>query len=181
MDLTVVTVSVLILMGFGIGTVSGIVGIGGGVLVIPLLMFFFGMSQQKANGTSLAMLLPPIGIFAVLAYSKAGNINWAFAGLLAFGFTSGAYVGAWIVNRGLINQNAMRITFALFLVYVGASLLFRAGGHARAALETSLMVVGFSMTYVIMRILGRKFMRAPSWGETFRGKLRHAIPYDYQI
>ena len=181
MGLSATTIVVLLLMGFGIGTVSGVVGIGGGILVIPLLMFFFGFTQQKANGTSLAMLLPPIGILAVVMYAKAGNINWAFAGLLAVGFTAGAYVGGWMVNRGLLNATAMRITFALFLAYVAAALLFRSGGHARAALETSLMVGGFAATYFVMRLLGRKWMRTPSWGDMYRDKLRHAVPYDYEI
>ena len=181
MNFTLLTVFLLVLMGVGIGTVSGIVGIGGGILVIPLLMFFFGFTQQKANGTSLAMLLPPIGVLAVLTYAKAGNVNWAVAGLLAAGFTAGAYVGAWMVNRGMVNASAMRITFALFLAYVSASLLFRPGGHARAALETSLMVGGFAATYVVMRLLGRKWMRKPSWGNVYRGKLTQVAPYDYEI
>src|SRR5689334_18824349 len=70
------TVLILLLIGLAIGTISGMVGIGGGVLVMPVLMFFFGFAQAKANGTSLAMLLPPIGIFAVLAYWRTDNIDW---------------------------------------------------------------------------------------------------------
>ena len=76
------TLIALIGLGLGIGTVSGMIGIGGGVLVIPMLVFFFGFSQERATGTSLAMLLPPIGVFAVIAYAKAGNISWTTAGIL---------------------------------------------------------------------------------------------------
>ena len=97
--MTPTTALTLIFVGFAIGTFSGMVGIGGGILVIPVLMFYFGFSQARANGTSLAMLLPPIGIFAVLAYWRAGNIDWATAGLLAVGFACGAYVGARLVPR----------------------------------------------------------------------------------
>jgi uncharacterized protein len=172
---------VLILMGFGIGTLSGMVGIGGGLLIIPLLMSFFAFSQQKATGTSLAMLLPPIGIFAVMAYSKTGNIDWGFAGLLALGFTFGGYAGAWLVNKGLIHPTALRIALALFLVYVAFNMLFRTGGRARSALESLLMVIGFAGVYVAMRLLGRKWMKTPCWGETYRSKLRHTVTVDYEI
>ena len=84
------TLLLILLIGLLIGVVSGMVGIGGGVLVIPALMFGFGFSQARANGTSLAMLLPPIGAFAVMSYWRAGNVDWRFAGLLAVGLTAGA-------------------------------------------------------------------------------------------
>jgi hypothetical protein len=171
----------LLFIGLVIGIVSGMVGIGGGVLVIPLLMFFFGFSQAKANGTSLAMLLPPIGIFAVVTYWKAGNVDWRFALLLAFGFAVGAYVGAAIVNHGWINPTALRIGFALLLVYCAARLLFRHGGQARAALETSLMVAAFAVTYLTMRLLGRHWKRAPDWGMIYRAKRDDSVGYDYEI
>src|ERR1700761_6295767 len=87
-------------VGVAIGTASGLVGIGGGTLVIPVLMVGFGFTQAQANGTSLAMLLPPIGLFAVMAYARAGNVNWSFAALLAIGFAAGAALGGVAVNRG---------------------------------------------------------------------------------
>ena len=171
----------LFLLGLLIGTLSGMVGIGGGLLVIPLLMFFFAFSQPKATGTSLAMLLPPIGIFAVMAYSKAGNIDWRFAGLLALGFTFGGYAGTWLVNKGLIHPTALRISLALFLVYVAANMLFRSGGRARSALETLVVMVGFALAYVLMRLLGRRLMRTPCWGQTYQSRLRHGLALDYEI
>ena len=180
MEFNFISVVLLVVIGLGIGAISGMVGIGGGVLVIPALMILFSFSQPKANGTSLAMMLPPIGILAVINYARAGNVNWAVAGLLALGFFFGAHVGAWMVNRGWIHPTAMRLTFALFLIYVAGSLLFRTGGRARAALETSLMVAGFAVTYTLMRLLGRKWMKTPSWGETYRAKLRYG-PWDYEI
>ena len=80
--MTATTVALVLLVALVIGTISGMVGIGGGVLVIPVLMFGFGFSQAKANGTSMAMLLPPIGVFAVLSYWRAGNIDFRFAAVL---------------------------------------------------------------------------------------------------
>ena len=171
----------LLLIGLGIGIISGMVGIGGGVLIIPLLMFFFGFSQARANGTSLAMLLPPIGIFAVITYWNAGNVDWRFALLLALGFAVGAYVGGMMVNRGLINPTALRVGFALLLIYCAARLLFRPGGQARAALETSLMVAAFAMTYLAMRLLGRRWKRSPDWGAIYRSKRDDSVGYDYEI
>src|SRR3954470_22828598 len=98
--MTVATALLLIGIGLAIGTLSGMVGIGGGILVIPVLMFFFGFPQARANGARRAMLPPPIGIFAVLAYWRAGNVDWPCAALLALGFAAGAYVGARVVNGG---------------------------------------------------------------------------------
>src|SRR6187455_1310068 len=99
LEITSSTAIALLLLGTLVGVVGGMIGIGGGILVIPLLMFFFGFTQQKANGTSLAMLLPPIGLLAVIRYYQAGNIDIKVALLLACGFAGGAYLGAWIVNR----------------------------------------------------------------------------------
>ena len=171
----------LFILGFLIGTLSGTVGIGGGVLVIPLLMFFFAFSQEKATGTSLAMLLPPIGMFAVLAYSKTGNIDWRFAGLLALGFTFGGYAGAWLVNKGLIHPTALRVGLALFLIYVAGNMLFRSGGRARAAAESLLLVTGCALAYAAMRLLGREWMKTPRLGETYRNKMQHAAAVDFEI
>src|SRR4051794_28517023 len=139
------------------------VGIGGGVLVIPALMFLFAFSQAKANGTSLAMLLPPIGIFAVLTYSRAGNIDWPVAMLLAAGFACGAYFGAKLVNSGQIPESTIRILFSVLLLYVAARVLFRADGRALAALKTSVLMLSFLVTYTVMRLLGRKWAKAPYW------------------
>ncbi len=175
------TITLLLLIGLAIGTVSGMVGIGGGVLVIPVLMFAFKFTQEQANGTSLAMLLPPIGIFAVLAYSKAENINWPYAMLLAVGFAAGAYLGAKLVNSGWIHPRALRFTFALLLVYCAERILFRPGGSARAALETSLLVIGFATTYAVFRLAGRPSKASPNWAAVYRGKRKEPQNFDYEI
>lgn len=181
MGMSLATAAVLVLVGVGIGAFSGMVGIGGGILVIPVLMFFFGFSQAKANGTSLAMMLPPIGVFAVAAYWRADNIDWRYAALLAAGFAAGAYLGARALNEGWINPVALRVTFAMLLVYCAARLLFRAGEPARAALETSLLMLAFAATYVTLRLLGRRWRRAPDWGAIYREKQRQPYEFDYEI
>ena len=181
MSISLATAAVLLLAGLAIGAFSGMVGIGGGILVIPVLMFFFGFSQARANGTSLAMMLPPIGVFAVAAYWRAGNVDWRYAALLAAGFAVGAYAGARALNGGWINPAALRVAFALLLVYCAGRLLFRSGEPARAALETSLLILSFAATYVVLRLLGRRWRRAPDWGAIYRERQRQPYEFDYEI
>src|SRR5687768_7893067 len=83
----------LLAFGMAIGTVSGLLGIGGGILLIPGLMLLFGHSQQEAQGTSLAAMIPPIGLFAALVYYRAGHVQLPVAGMIALGFAVGAYFG----------------------------------------------------------------------------------------
>src|SRR4051812_13081127 len=87
----------LFLFGVAIGIVSGMLGIGGGVLLVPGLMLLFGFTQQQAQGTSLAVLIPPIGIFAALVYYRHGDVNLPQVGFIALGFVVGALLGALLV------------------------------------------------------------------------------------
>jgi uncharacterized protein len=84
----------LLLLGLAAGVLSGLIGIGGGIIVIPALVLFFHFSQHQAQGTTLAMLLPPIGLFAAWAYWRAGFVDIKAAALLALGFVLGGYLGA---------------------------------------------------------------------------------------
>ena len=76
------------------GAIAGMFGIGGGVFVIPAMVYIFGFSQKTATGTSLAMLLPPIGILAFLQFYKSGYVNIAAAVLLVAGFLAGSWLSA---------------------------------------------------------------------------------------
>lgn len=176
------TIVILLLVGLAIGVISGMVGIGGGVLVIPVLMFLFGFTQAQANGTSLAMLLPPIGIFAVMAYWRSGNVRLDFALVLAVGFAIGAYAGARVVNGGWINPTGLRVIFAMLLLYIAGRILFRPGGRAGAALETCLLMASFGVTYVVMRLLGRKWKSVPpSWATVYQSKQKEPFENDFEI
>lgn len=102
-----------LMVGVGIGVISGLVGIGGGALLIPILVYFYGMSQHKAQGTSLATLLLPIGFFAYWEYQKAGNVDLKLAILLALGFAAGAYFGGrW---AQVLPETTLRRGFAILL------------------------------------------------------------------
>jgi uncharacterized membrane protein YfcA len=156
------------------------VGIGGGILVIPILMIGFGFSQAKANGTSMAMLLPPIGLFAVTSYWRAGNIDLAYAMLLAIGFAGGAHIGAVAVNAGRVNPSTLRATFAALLLYVVWRMLFRPGGHGRAAIEAALVLVGFGSSYLLLR-LGRKIGNKTERLSGSVKSIEMTDSYDYEI
>lgn len=111
-----------ILIGVIVGAVSGVVGIGGGILFIPALTWFFGMSQSKAQGTSLGALLAPVGILAFLEYYRRGNADLRIALLLAAGFVVGGYFGA--VGAQHISELWLRRIFSIVLVLVGVRMFF---------------------------------------------------------
>jgi uncharacterized membrane protein YfcA len=181
MPITLPVAISLLAIGLGIGALSGMVGIGGGVIVIPILMFFFGFSQKQANGTSIAMLLPPIGVFAALSYYRAGHVNISFACLLAGGFALGAYVGAEVVNRSIVSPTTLRILFAVLLIYIAARILFRPGGRAAVALQTS-AVAGTIVLYTTMRLLAAHLQGQPTrWGAYYRKRQREPFENDYEI
>src|SRR3954469_2758104 len=102
-----------LVIGVVVGIVSGIVGVGGGVMVVPILVYGFSMSQKMAQGTSLAMLLPPIGVLAVLQYYRAGEVDMKMALLLAAGFAVGAYFGGGWAQH--LSNVALRRAFAVTL------------------------------------------------------------------
>lgn len=183
--MSAMTILGLVVLGVLIGALSGMVGIGGGILIIPALMILFKFSQPMANGTSLAMMLPPIGIFAVIAYYRAGNVNVPYAFWLACGFIAGAYIGAKLINSGKIHPTALRVAFACLLLYVCFRILFRPGGEARAAIQVTILIFAFIGTWLFFKLLGRHHYReaTPDWGAIYRSKVKHGPPIgmDYEI
>jgi uncharacterized membrane protein YfcA len=110
-----------LLLGVVIGIISGLIGIGGGAFLIPALIYFYGMSQIKAQGTSIATLLLPIGAFAFWTYYKAGHVNIKVALLVAAGFAVGGWVGgAWAQH---LSPLILRRSFAALLILLAAKLL----------------------------------------------------------
>ena len=107
-------------LGLVIGVISGMVGIGGGAFLIPALIFFYGMSQKTAQGTSIATLLLPIGIFAFWTYYKAGHVNLNLAVLIAVGFAVGGWFGGLWAQH--LSDVALRRGFALLLVVLAIKL-----------------------------------------------------------
>jgi uncharacterized membrane protein YfcA len=113
---------IILLVGLIVGLVSGVVGIGGGVLFVPALIWLLGMDQHKAQGTSLAALLAPVGVFAFYEYYRKGNADLRVGLLLAAGFLVGGYFGA--VGAQHIPEVWLRRIFAVTLVAIGARMFF---------------------------------------------------------
>ena len=110
-----------IVLGLMVGVLSGIVGIGGGILIVPGLVYLFHMSQHKAQGTSLAALLAPIGALAFWEYYKAGNVDLKAGLLIALGFLVGGYFGGLWAQH--LPEVALRRVFGTLLAIIGIRLL----------------------------------------------------------
>ncbi|HTY35768.1 MAG TPA: sulfite exporter TauE/SafE family protein [Bacteroidota bacterium] len=110
-----------ILLGLVAGALSGLIGIGGGIIIVPALVFLFGMTQHHAQGTTLALLIPPIGLLAALTYYKAGYVDVRVAVLIAIGFFAGSYLGAKI-STGVTDAALGRI-FGVALILIGIKMV----------------------------------------------------------
>jgi uncharacterized membrane protein YfcA len=112
----------MLLVGLVVGLFSGVVGIGGGILFVPALVWLVGMDQHRAQGTSLGALLAPVGLFAFLEYYHSGHADVRIAALLGLGFLIGGYFGA--VGAQHIPDLWLRRIFALTLIVVGGRMFF---------------------------------------------------------
>jgi len=111
-----------VLLGMAVGILSGVIGIGGGILIVPLLVYAFHMTQHKAQGTSLGALLLPIGLFAFWEYYRAGNVDVRAAIAIAVGFLVGGYFGgAWAQH---LSDLALRRGFAVVLILIAVKMLW---------------------------------------------------------
>jgi hypothetical protein len=108
---------IFMIIGLLSGVLAGIFGIGGGVLIVPALIYFAGFSQKMAIGTSLAVLLPPIGIAAVLEYYRNGNVDFRAALIIASMAIIGGWIGAHSVTH--IDSHMLKIMFGVFLIIIG--------------------------------------------------------------
>lgn len=102
---------------------SGIIGIGGGILFIPALVYIFKFSQQQAQGTTLALMVPPIGILAAWSYYQKGFVDLKTAGMIAIGFFVGGLIGASFATD--LNSDILRKIFAVVMVAIGITMFFR--------------------------------------------------------
>ncbi|MCS7015510.1 MAG: sulfite exporter TauE/SafE family protein [Gemmatales bacterium] len=129
-----------LLIGLLSGILSGLFGIGGGILLIPALVYWFGYTQHEAQGTTLAVLIPPIGLFAALEYYRRGHMRLGAVPWLIIGLMVGAYLGAVLAPR--IPETWMRRMFGLLLCYVGVEFLLTGLSESRfwpAAAVTGLL------------------------------------------
>lgn len=114
----------LLLIGLAAGLLSGVFGIGGGVIIVPALVYVLHYSMHKATGTSLAVLLPPIGLMAVLEYYRHGHVDLRAAVIIAVAAMAGAGLGAVAANR--MSGPVLRLLFGIFVTGMGLYLIFGA-------------------------------------------------------
>ncbi len=119
-----------LLTGLVAGIAAGFFGIGGGLIIVPALVFFAGFSQHKATGTSLAILLPPLGIGAVWEYAKKGNVDWQAAIIIGALLALGAWAGGHYANK--VNEAPLKLAFGLFAVVMGSYTMWTAVSKMRS-------------------------------------------------
>ncbi len=112
---------IFVLLGVVVGTLAGLLGIGGAIFVVPILVYVFGWEQHLAQGTTLAMLIPPIGILAAWKYYQAGNIDFKVAGLLCIGFVVGGYAGGYLANQ--IPSEMLRRLFGVAMLLIAIKMI----------------------------------------------------------
>jgi len=116
----------ILLVGLGAGVLSGLFGIGGGIVIVPALVMIFGLAQQTAQGTTLALLSIPVSLVAALNYTKAGLIDWKIAVILAVGFVIGGYFGSKIAVN--LDATIMKKMFAVLMILLAAKMLLEKKG-----------------------------------------------------
>ena len=120
-DMTNQTILILVIIGLFAGIISGFVGVGGGVVIVPALVFFLGLTQHQAQGTSLFILLMPVGILAVMNYSKTANINWNYGLIIALTFVIGGYFGSKLSLK--LSPSVVKLVFGLIMAFVSIKLI----------------------------------------------------------
>ena len=122
MKFNMTTIAILISIGLVAGMLGGMIGLGGGIIIIPALILLLKTDQLTAQGTSIAIMLPPIGLFAAYNYYKAGYINIKYAIVIAAAFMVGGFVGSSIALK--ISTDLMRKIFSLLLVAIALKMFF---------------------------------------------------------
>ena len=116
------TIMILLLIGIGAGMLSGLVGVGGGIIIVPALVFFLGFSQKMAQGTSLGILLLPVGILGVIQFYKQGYISLNAVWIISLSFLLGSYLGSKIALS--VSQETAKRIFAILMILIAVKLLF---------------------------------------------------------
>jgi uncharacterized protein len=116
------TMLIVILVGIAAGIMGGLVGVGGGIIIVPALVYLLGVSQKTAQGTSLALIMLPVGVLGVLQYYKQGHVDFKVVGLLAIGFFLGSFLGSKIALS--LPQATVKKIFAVLMILIAVKMLF---------------------------------------------------------
>lgn len=121
MDFSVILI--LVAIGLTAGILSGFVGVGGGIVIVPCLIYFLGLTQFQAQGTSLALMLPPIGILAFMNYYKAGNVDVPYAIVISIAFIIGGYLGSkWALK---LPEAKVKLIFGIIMLYAATRMIYK--------------------------------------------------------
>lgn len=110
-------------IGIAAGILAGMVGVGGGIIIVPALVYFFGMDQHMAQGTSLAVLLPPTGLFAFIQYYRAGHVDVKIAALIIVGLLIGGWLGGGWAQQ--VSGPVLRKGFAVLMAGAAVKMFFQ--------------------------------------------------------
>lgn len=115
------TILILVAIGLIAGIMSGFVGIGGGVVIVPALVYFLGLTQHQAQGTSLFVLVLPVVFLATMNYWKTDNVNWKFGLIIASTFIIGGFIGSKLALK--LSPGLVKLIFGLIMAYVSVRLV----------------------------------------------------------
>ena len=115
------TIMYLSLIGLMAGVLSGFVGVGGGIIIVPALVFLLGTTQHEAQGTSLFVLSMPVVFFGLMQYWKSGNVNWKFGLVIALAFLFGAWIGSKLSLK--MSPSWVKLIFGILTAYVSFRLI----------------------------------------------------------
>ena len=120
--MSIYTIVILVLIGLVAGAMSGFIGIGGGVVMVPALVYIMGLTQHEAQGTSLILMLPPIGILAVMNYYRAGQVNIGYGIVIAIAFVIGGYFGSKLALK--LSPSVVKLIFGVLMLYISFKMIF---------------------------------------------------------
>ena len=139
---------VLVPVGVLVGIFAGLMGLGGGTLMIPIMVLLLGLNQTTAHGTSLAVMVFPVTLPAVIRYYQKGNLNLPVAAWIALGAIGGSYLGAIIANA--VNSETLKLIFGFVLIYAASYTIFAKGNIPRAMLISAGMVLIALLAFLLL-------------------------------
>ncbi len=116
------TIIILVIIGLAAGIMGGMVGVGGGIIIVPALVYFLAFSQHEAQGTSLGLIVLPVALLGVINYYRKGYVDVKAVGFIAIGFVVGSYLGSKFSLS--LPQETIKKVFAVFLLLVSLKMLF---------------------------------------------------------
>jgi uncharacterized membrane protein YfcA len=166
-----------VMIGLSVGLLSGTVGIGGGVLMLPALIWICGQEPRQAAGTTLAVLVVPVVLPAAYDYWSRGYVDLKAAGWIALAFAVGGYTGAALRNEQILPEGMLRLCLGLIMIYIAISLIINSDSEVmRAAVGVTATVLAW-LAYLRLRAIGRQTLPP----RKLRDQMRRLDDQDYHI